>query len=206
MTQSNTPTANSCRAKNTATCRYHGSTKNSITTQLRANLVLAHSGYVGSYAKDPTSPDTYASYASLRESQKQYYATDEGIALLDSYLIAKTGDQIQVEDLKREAISFRRETEMREGGSEWSEPVKTLDVFPILNENPPVRGIHDISSIVHEDGSITNYMWDEKSRNVYIEGIEADGSPDYDEMRDIGKADTRDQAIFRAYDWWRLRA
>lgn len=97
------------------------------------------------------------------------------------------------------------ETEMKEGGSEWSKPTKTLDAFPLLAEKKPIAGIHALSTETYSDGSSTNYMWDEENHSVYVEGIEANGEADVDDMRDIGKAATRDQAIYAAYNWWRLR-
>lgn len=196
-----------CRAKNPSACRYHGTGGEAFANTKRLELTSALTAYQAFYGSNPTSPETYSSYEVLRSAQKNYYATDQGDAYLSECLATGVGNPAEVAELQREARQFRYEAEMRDGGSEWKQQAsKPAQPFPVYTNRPAVNGIHPISAVKNDDKSTTHYMWSEKNKTLYVEVMDEHGHYDMDEMRELGRAETKDQALFKAYDFFQRRA
>lgn len=183
-----------CTAKVVALCRYHGANNASYSSLLRSKLAVAQAVYFA--AKD--TPEIYTAYEILKETQKAYYATNQGLEELEEILEDETLPlkyKHEMEKVLGEANTLRAFHEQNVSLEvAFPKPPKPYKPLPDGDKNTSSDS-HLLSSFESPTKESVEIIWDE-STHLIISKVVSMGS------KQIGKAETVEEAIRKATKWF----
>jgi hypothetical protein len=179
-----------CRAEIPAKCRYHGNGSKEYAKMLKNKMFIA----ADTYGAVKNKLNAFEAYRTLRECQKAYYATDEGLEELHSLL-----ENRKLKGAKREQafVIYNEATKYRYAYEE------TLDINILFIPSPPSaykelpasNGKKDnISSFTHES-SLYEVTWHEDNADIIVESNE-------NNITVIGKASSLHEATYKTTQWF----
>jgi predicted ATP-dependent Lon-type protease len=140
----------------------------------------------------------YAAYNTLRESQKDYYATDDGIEEIETVLKnpqLSEAKHKQIKAIYDEAIKARAlyEEELDINTFFVPTPPKQYEELPAGKGN--VNDVHNLSCFNDENGEVM-LNWDV---NTQLITLASNGRTNVEE---IGMAGSSDEAVRKATEWY----
>lgn len=179
-----------CRAEIPAKCRYHGNGSKEYAQMLKNKMLIA----ADTYGAVKNKLNAFEAYRTLRECQKSYYATDEGLEELHGLL-----ENRKLTGTKREQafVIYNEATKYRYTYEE------TLDVNILFMPSPPSTykelpasngKENNISSFTHESSSY-EVTWNKNNTNIVVESS-------YDNTTIIGKASSLHEATYKTTQWF----
>ena len=191
-------TSTICRAKNPATCQYHGSGASSNTRKLRDTMMVARSVFNAA-----SHSEKFEAYYNLQDAETAYYGTEEGRASLIDSINSTTDAKSRTHwleilakaDQKREFI----ETQMNSRNDQRNHAEPDSLVF---NQNMKVEDFGGRKYVLMADGAYpdgTKYRfdWDQSSGQV---AYEEEG--DEESMRVLGAARDLTSAKSLCSNWF----
>lgn len=172
-------------------------------------MTAKYDAYISTRKEPQAGMDSsFDAWEEYKKAEKAYYATDEGLSVLDEHLSQGKISNENYARAKREALDFRFNEELSSGKNSWGrKQAAQVAPFPVkLYSTTPVNGVHLISDMKGPSGEYVNkYLWDEKNQYLYIEVEDLNCEADVEGMTMIGKANSKDQALYQAFEWYRKR-
>lgn len=179
----------SCRAEVPAKCRYHGNGSKEYAKMLKNKMLIA----ADTYGAVKNKLNAFEAYHTLRECQKSYYATDEGLEELHSLL-----ENRKLVGAKREQafVIYNEATKYRYAYEE------TLDVNILFIPSPPStykelpasNGEEDNISIFTHESVSYEVTWNKNKTDIIVNTDS--------ETKIIGKASSLHEATYKTTEWF----
>lgn len=187
-------TSTICRAKNPASCQYHGTGSASNTETLRNTMLVARD-----VMKVAQGAETFTAKYNLEEAETAYYGTEEGRTSLIASINTEANEQVrsywtqllQKADSKREFIE-----------SATAQVVKGKVALPFKRDLKVESDGNGRKSVLLAEGAYTNgtgysFDWDQKSGLIFYGEDENE-----DSFKSLGKATNLTVAKRISEEWF----
>lgn len=179
-----------CRAKNPASCQYHGTGASSTTRILRDTMLVARSVF-----KIASESEKLEAYYNLQDAEEAYYGTDEGRNSLTDYINTVQDSSskkhwlevLERADKKREFIETQIATLADKQNSETKDSLTFVQNMRVEEYNG--RKYVVLAKGSHPDGREYIFDWDQSSGKVLYEELnEIDSARILGLAKEIGSA------------------
>jgi len=189
-----------CQAAIPSKCRYHGADSLKHTELLKNKMIIATETYKALKNKD----EAYMAYSIMREAQKEYYATTDGLLEIENVLnnpLLKSHQRDAIEAIYKTATEQRLSYEKSATAeSAFAVPASLKPYLPLpepnTNENNLESNLHNISAFSHEGKPVTIDYSIEKELILFSHTT----SPEDSIL--IGRAKTIEEAERKATAWF----
>jgi hypothetical protein len=140
----------------------------------------------------------YAAYNTLRTSQKDYYATDDGIKEIETILenseLSET-KRTQIKAIYEEAIKTRAMYEQELDVNTFFIPKPPRQYEELPAGKGSVDNVHNLSCFNDENGEVM-LNWDTNTQLITL------ASTSKIDVQEIGMAGSSDEAVRKATEWY----
>ena len=187
-----------CQAAVPAKCRYHGVDSVAHTKVLHQKMLIA----IETYKAVRHEPQAYNAYATMRDAQKEYFSTTQGLGEIDDALAKNDiSDNLrtQLETIRHSALAERA---LHEEAIDANSPI-TYAIKP-RKELPPshLSGLEQPGdpiniSLFKHNGETLSVNYDSARSIIYVTSKD---TPEASEI--IGRATNQEEALIKATEWY----
>lgn len=183
-----------CRASSPANCRYHGNSSSSYTRLLKNKLKVA----IDTYSAVKNKKNAFEAYSTLREIQKEYYATDSGIQEIQKLLSdgnLNDSKKEQAELIYAEALQKRYSYEQELDIGSIFPPLSVKQYKELPSGTGDMDNFTNLSTFNTDDSKTNMINWDKNSGSIFY-------SCQKETSVEIGKASSLHEATIKATTWF----